>query len=414
MTTADVATVHGAVEPGFEPVREAFAANFTRFGEQGAACAAYVGGRKVVDLWGGEADRTTGRPWSEDTLSVIWSATKGAVAVLVHLLAQRGELDLDAPVARYWPEFAGHGKEGVTVRMVLDHQAGLPVIDRDVSLDELFAVDPVAERLAGQAPVWEPGTDHGYHAFTYGFLLGEIVRRATGRRLGRAFADEVAGPLGLDFWIGLPEEHEGRVARLIPTPVGDVSTDGLPLAAREHAGAFFRAFADPTTLTYRALRPTGGAGFGNETMGDPRAHRAEWGFGGGICDARSLARMYAACVGEVDGVRLLSAATLADATAEQGDRRDAVLVYPTRWASGFMLPNAIETFLSPASFAFTGAGGHLGLGDKDLGVGFAYTMTAMFGNLTGDPRPRAVLDALAGCLRCPSASSPGSCCSSAP
>ena len=185
---------------------------------------------------------------------------------------------------------------------------------------------------------------------------------------------------------------------MIPTPVGNVSTEGLSPAAREHAGAFFTAFADPASLTHRALHPLG-TGFGNDTMNDPRAHRAEWGFGGGICDARSLARMYAACVGEVDGVRLLSEPTLADATAEQGDRRDAVLVYPTRWASGFMLPNHIEPFLGPGSFAFTGAGGHVGIGDADRRIGFAYTMTAMFGNLTGDPRPRAVLDALEGCLR---------------
>ena len=398
MTTSVTASVHGDVAPGFEPVQEAFAATFTRFGEQGAACAAYVDGRKVVDLWGGEADRESGRPWTDDTLSVIWSATKGAVAVLVHVLAQRGDLDLDAPVARYWPEFARNGKEGITVRMVLDHQAGLPVIDGAMSYDDLLAVDPVAERLAGQAPVWRPGTDHGYHAFSYGFLLGEIVRRVTSRRLGVAFAEEVAAPLGLDFWIGLPAEHEGRVSRLIPTPVGNVSTEGLSPAAREHAGAFFTAFADPASLTHRALHPLG-TGFGNDTMNDPRAHRAEWGFGGGICDARSLARMYAACVGEVDCVRLLSEPTLADATAEQGDRRDAVLVYPTRWASGFMLPNHIEPFLGPGSFAFTGAGGHVGIGDADRRIGFAYTMTAMFGNLTGDPRPRAVLDALEGCLR---------------
>jgi hypothetical protein len=176
-----------------------------------------------------------------------------------------------------------------------------------------------------------------------------------------------------------------------------MSTDTLPPAAREHAGAFFRAAADPATLTHRTLHPLG-TGFTNGTMNDPRAHRAEWGFGGGICDARSLARMYAACVGEVQGVRLLAPSALAEAIAEQGDRPDRVLIYPTRWASGFMLPTPIEPFLSPASFAFTGAGGHLGLGDADRKVGFAYTMTAMFPNLTGDPRPRAVLDALAGCL----------------
>lgn len=395
--TSATQVVHGTVAPGYENVRDAFRDNFTHLGEQGAACAAYVDGRPVVDLWGGVADHTTGRPWTRDTLSVIWSATKGAVGTLVNLLAARGQLDLDAPVARYWPEFARNGKGDVTVRMVLSHQAGLPVIDGSMSYDELLAVDPVAERLAGQAPVWEPGTDHGYHAFSYGFLLGEIVRRATGRRLGRAFAEDVAGPLGLDFWIGLPPEHESRVARLISAPVGSV-VDELPPAARPYAEAFARAFADPTSLTHRALRPMG-TGFGNETMTDPRAHRAEWGFGGGICDARSLARMYAACVSEVEGVRLLPASVLADATAEQGDRPDRVIVYPTRWASGFMLPNAIEPFLSPSSFAFTGAGGHVGLGDVDRRVGFAYTMTAMFGNLTGDPRPRAVLDALEGCLR---------------
>ena len=292
-------TVHGTVAPGYEDVRDAFRDNFIRYDEKGAACAAYVDGRKVVDLWGGEADHTTGRPWTEDTLSVIWSATKGAVGTLVNLLAARGQLDLDAPVARYWPEFARHGKGDITVRMVLSHQAGLPVIDEAMSYDELLAVDPVAERLAGQTPIWEPGTNHGYHAFTSGFLLGEIVRRATGRRLGRLFADEVAAPLGLDFWIGLPPEHEGRVARLISAPVGGV-VDDLPPKVRPYAADFARAFADPTSLANRALRPLG-TGFGNETMTDRRAHRAEWGFGGGICDARSLARMYAACVGEVDG-----------------------------------------------------------------------------------------------------------------
>ena len=395
--TSVTRTIDGTVAPGYENVRDAFRDNFTHLGEKGAACAAYVDGRKVVDLWGGEADHTTGRPWTQDTLSLIWSATKGAVGTLVNLLAARGQVDLDAPVARYWPEFASNGKGDITVRMVLDHQAGLPVIEGCTSFDQLLAVDPVAERLAGQAPVWEPGTTHGYHAFTYGFLLGEVVRRATGRRLGRAFAEDVAGPLGLDFWIGLPPEHEHRVARLISAPVGAV-VDELPAAARPYAAAFSRAFADPTSLANRALRPMG-TGFGNETMNDPRAHQAEWGFGGGICDARSLARMYAACVSEVDGIRLLSPSVLADATAEQGHRPDEVIIYPTRWASGYMLPSEIEPYLGPGSFAFTGAGGHIGLGDADRRVGFAYTMTAMFGNLTGDPRPRAVLDALEGCLR---------------
>jgi CubicO group peptidase (beta-lactamase class C family) len=253
--------VEGQVAPGFERVVEAFERGFTDHGEVGASLSAVVDGRTVVDVWAGWTDRARTTPWQRDTIVNLYSSTKGFVAAAAAILADRGLLDVDAPVARYWPEFARNGKEGITVRMVLDHQAGLPAIDGAMSYDDLLAVDPVAERLAGQAPVWRPGTDHGYHAFSYGFLLGEIVRRVTSRRLGVAFAEEVAAPLGLDFWIGLPAEHEGRVSRLIPTPVGNVSTEGLSPAAREHAGAFFTAFADPASLTHRALHPLG-TGFG--------------------------------------------------------------------------------------------------------------------------------------------------------
>jgi CubicO group peptidase (beta-lactamase class C family) len=396
---SETPVVRGTVAPGFDAVRDAFEANFAERGERGAACAVYVDGIKVVDLWGGLADHTTGRPWTENTLSVIWSATKGAVGVLLNLLAQRGRIDLDRPVADYWPEFAQNGKGRITVRMVLDHQAGLPAIDEPLTMDQMLAVTPVNDRLARQAPTWEPGTDHGYHAFTYGFLLSEIVARVTGRSLGRVFAEEVAAPLGLDFWIGLPAEHEHRVARLIDVTMGDTTVlDGLPEPLRGPGEALFGALADPTSLSHRALHPSG-VGFANADFNDPRTHRAEWAFGGGICDARSLARLYAACVGEVDGVRLLSEQTLAEATAEQGSRPDRVLWYPTRWGTGFMLPNQLESWLGPGSFAFTGAGGHLGLGNTEMRVGLAYTMTRMGANLTGDPRPAAVVDALRSCLR---------------
>ena len=391
-------TVDGTVERGYEAVRDAFAANFAERGEVGAACAVYVEGRKVVDLWGGVADHVTGRPWTEHTINVIWSATKGSVGALMHLLAQQGRIDLDRPVADYWPEFARNGKQDVTVRMILSMRAGLPVIEAPVTFDDLLAGMPVVASLEGQAPVWPPGSAHGYHAFTYGFLLGEVVRRVTGRSIGQVFAEEVAAPLGLDFWIGLPAELEPRVARLIdvdPDDRGELAR--MPEAFRVPGEAFASAFRDPSSLTHRVLRPAG-SGWENSAFNEGPAHQAEWAFGGGICDARSLARLYAACVDEVDGVRLLTDATLADATAEQASGRDEVLIYPATWGSGFMLANELESWLGPGSFGFTGAGGHLGLGHAGLRVGVGYTMTRMFGNLTGDPRPRAVLDALATCL----------------
>ena len=389
-------TIHGTVAPGFEPVRDAFERNFRDHGEQGAACAAYVTGRKVVDLWAGIADHTTGRVWDEDTISLIWSATKGPAAMCVHRLAQRGDIDLDAPVADYWPEFAANGKAGITVRMVLSHTAGLPVIEEPLTLDDLLAVSPTVPALERQAPIWEPGTKHGYHAITYGFLVTEIVRRVTGRRVGPFLREEIAGPLGLDFWIGLPAGEEPRVTRLIPSlPTDTSAVAGLPPDIQQAGADLARDVMDPTSLTYRALHQ---GGFDTEDMNDPRVHATEWSFGNGIGDARSLARLYAACVGEVDGFRVLSDEQLADAIALQADGPDEILKYPARWGSGFMLPNRVESWLGEGSFGFAGAGGHLGLGDVRHQVGFAYTMTKMFGNLTGDPRPGAALAALKECL----------------
>jgi CubicO group peptidase (beta-lactamase class C family) len=212
----------GFVAPGFERVREAFAENFTQHGEVGAGVAVHVGGELVVDLWGGTADVQTGTPYTKDTLQLVFSTTKGATAVCANLLIQRGQLDPNAPVAEYWPEFARAGKADVPVIDLLCHRVGLPVVDGEVPLDDVLSWDPVCARLAAQKPVWEPGTAHGYHAITFGNLVGEVVRRVSGKSLGTFFADEVAAPLGLEFWIGLPEEHESRVAPLIPV---DLPTD---------------------------------------------------------------------------------------------------------------------------------------------------------------------------------------------
>src|SRR4051812_35838374 len=217
-----MAEIGGHVEPGFEAVREAFANNFEEHGEGGASYAFYVDGAPVVDLWGG-ARTDTGAPYDGNTLQVVFSSTKGAAAACAHLLAQRGELDLDAPVVRYWPEFGQAGKEHIPVRWLLSHQAGLPTIDAALTREEALAWEPVIHALEVQKPYWEPGVAHGYHAITYGHLVGEVVRRVDGRSLGTFFQEEFAEPLGLEFWIGLPEEHEPRVAPMIPMDTGGVS-----------------------------------------------------------------------------------------------------------------------------------------------------------------------------------------------
>src|SRR4051812_12159824 len=208
-------TIHGEVAAGFEPVRQAFAANFSEHGDTGAAVCVYQYGRPVVDLWGGVADPDAGRPWARDTLQLVYSATKGATATAAHLLAQRGALDLDAPVADYWPEFAANGKAEIPVRWLLSHQAGVVALDHPIALADALAWQPMVTALAAQRPLWTPGTAHGYHGRTFGWLVGEVIRRVSGRTPGQFFAEEIAAPLGLDFYIGLPPSARGRVSRMV-------------------------------------------------------------------------------------------------------------------------------------------------------------------------------------------------------
>ena len=247
--------IQGDVGAGFEAVRDAFAENFDKHGDVGAAFTLYHRGQKVVDIWGGVADVATGRPWAEDSLQLVFSTTKGATAVCANLLVQRGELDLDAPVVNYWPEFGAAGKENIPVRWLLSHRSGLPVVDVSPTPEEVLAWDPIVKLLAEQAPVWEPGTAHGYHALTYGWLVGEVVRRISGKSLGTFFADEVAAPLGLDFWIGLPASQEPRVSPLIQGDAFAVADSGIDLEAlppemREIA----EAFLNPDSFVNRAVR----------------------------------------------------------------------------------------------------------------------------------------------------------------
>lgn len=395
-------TITGTVAEGFEPVRDAFAHNFDEHGEIGAGVAAYVDGELVVDLVGGAADPEGSSSYDADTLQLVFSTTKGAAAICAHLLAQRGELDFDALVTDVWPEYGQAGKEGTTIAMILDHQAGVPVVDDPPSLEEVLAISPIVDALAAQAPQWEPGTAHGYHALTYGWLVGEIVRRIDGRSIGQFFAEEVAAPLGLDFWIGLPDEHQGRVAPLVASrPSADdfdpstLDPEVLPLLQD-----LATAYLDPNSMTNRALMLDGTflLGGGRLAWNLPEVRASQIPAANGVTNARSLAKLYAACVSEVDGVRLLDDATVDVATAERSSGRDRVLVVPTRFGLGFMLPSTFSPLMGPGTFGHPGAGGSLGFADRDHKVGFGYVMNKMSSNLSNDPRTTGIIDALRSCV----------------
>jgi CubicO group peptidase (beta-lactamase class C family) len=383
--------VSGDTAQGYEGVREAFAANLASGQEIGAAVSAYVNGRRVVDLWGGIADPAVGRPWERDTLQVVYSTTKAVTATCALLLAQRGELDLDAPVADYWPEFAAAGKDRVPVRWLLTHQAGLPTLDQPISRAAAIAWDPMVEALAAQRPSWEPGTAHGYHGLTFGWLVGEVVRRVSGRTIGTYLAEEIAAPLGLDLWIGLPKAEHHRVSRVvIPPPDPDalsrIDLDTLPEPVRD----MMAAFADPTSLTVRSLLTLVTPRLDHN---DPDEQSAEMPSTGGICTARALARFYAALIGEVDGHRILTADTVTAAAAERVSGVDRVLRVPVRIGTGFGLPTTDAFWYSPAAFGFGGFGGSLGFADPATGLAFAYVMNHVQEGVP-DRRAATLLDAV--------------------
>jgi CubicO group peptidase (beta-lactamase class C family) len=383
-------TVDGVVAPGFEPVRDAFARNFETAGDVGAALTVYRHGTPVVDLWGGTADVTTGAPWQRDTLQLVYSATKAATATAAHLLAQRGQLDLDAPVAEYWPEFAAEGKAAIPVRWLLSHRAGLPAIDRAVPVADALRWDPMVEALAAQRPAWEPGTAHGYHGRTFGWLVGEVIRRVSGRSPGRYFADEVAAPLGLDFFIGLPEAERPRVARMVTDP--EPSLDDIPLdQVPDEFKDLLAALADPNSLMVRAFALTEP----DLDFDAPGTQAAEIPSSNGIGTARALARLYAALLGELDGVRLLDPETVAAATREQAAGQDRVLMVPSRYASGYMLPTTFGPLGGPNSFGHPGRGGSLGYADPDTGTAFGYVVN----HIRQDPADTRAADLVAALRR---------------
>ncbi|CAM5385310.1 Beta-lactamase family protein OS=Streptomyces tendae OX=1932 GN=GUR47_27500 PE=4 SV=1 [Streptomyces tendae] len=325
---------------------------------------------------------------------MVRSATKGVAAAVPLLLHQRGELDLDAPVGEYWPEFKARGKERVLVRHLLNHRAGLPVLDRPLTPEE--ALDPLRgpAAVAAQAPVWEPGTDHGYHALTYGWLLDELVRRVTGGRgAGRWIADEIARPLGLDLWVGLPaaEEAAGRAGRVGRLEEPEPSGSGPRLRPKR---AVTEAYGDPDSLTRRAFAAI--TPFPDQN--DPVYRAAALPAANGIATADALARFYAALIGEVDGVtrgvRLFDAATMELARAEESAGPDRILVVGTRFGLGYMLHGSASPLLSAGSFGHPGRGGSLGFADPESGIALGYVTNGFRKTVTADPRAQALVRAV--------------------
>ena len=362
-------------------MRDVFAEQLAKPEELGAAVAVTQGGRRVVDLWGGHADAARTRPWTPDTIVNLFSTTKGMTALCAHRLADQGKLDLDAPVARYWPEFAQSDKGAIPVRWLLDHSAGLVAVDAPLPPAALFDWEAMTSAYAAQAPWWEPGTQHGYHALSFGWLVGELVRRISGRSVGRYFRDEIAGPLGADLWIGTPPELDARTAEV----VSELPAGGDPTLAA------LLAKAKPYVLK-AFLNPPPGAGGMNA-----RAWRAaEIPAGNGHGNARALARIYGAvaCDGTQDGVTVLSPAAVDRARTEQRYGPDNVLPLTTRFGLGFQLGTAEEPIGPGSAFGHAGAGGSLGFADPEARLGFGYAMNRMeHGLFLMGPRATALMNA---------------------
>jgi len=369
----------GRAEPGFEGVAEAFARTLEG-ARGGAAFAAAVDGRLVVDIWGGAADEEAGRPWAEDTIALLFSGTKGLLATCLLVLVERGLLELDAPVARYWPQFAAGGKERVLVRHALAHTAGVPGLKRRFSHDELLDGRAMTAALADEDPWWPPGARLAYHAFTFGWLGGELIRRVDGRSPGRFLAEEIVSPLRLAAWIGLPESHDQRVARLVPASGYGITYLG----------------DDPEPL----LAAVYGNGLGSFRWNEPPFRRVEIAAANGIADARSVARLYGclACGGELDGVRLLAPGTVALAAHELSRDRCAVTRRPYAYGAGFELQTELARFGPVAdAFGHTGSGGSTHGAWPSRRTGFSYLMSELRTEAE-DGRGPSVLQALAEAL----------------
>ncbi len=387
---AGKAVIRGSCASGFEGVAAAFAENFISRGEVGASVSITHEGKTVADLWGGHKAKD-GAPWEEDTISIVFSCTKGAAALCAHMLADRGALDFNQPVKEIWPEFAVNGKEEATVGMMLDHSVGVPHIRAQLKDGAYYDWDYMTDLVAREEAFWKPGTRNGYHGVTFAWTVGEIVRRVAGKPLGQFFQEEVAGPLGLDFWIGLPEDKEPRVAGMI----------NAPLDPEAPVGKFTQAIlSDPASPSSLFLMNNGKADFNSRA-----AHEAEIGSANGITNARGLAGMYAPLAngGTLGGVKLVSPeAVTRMSRVSMATREDATLLIPTRFGLGFMksMDNRGETpgnqssvILSEAAFGHVGMGGSIGFADPEAGMSFGYSMNQMGMGILLNERGQAVVDA---------------------
>lgn len=368
--------MEGVCRTGFEAVRDAFNANFSERGDVGGAVAIVRRGEIVVDLWGGHADAARTRPWTPQTVTNVWSTTKGVAAICFAMMVERGKAAYEHPVARYWLEFAASGKGDITIAQLLSHQGGLCGLEQPVTLEDL-SDQPKAERLfAAQAPIWAPGTQCGYHAISQGPLANALFRRIEGRTMAQFVAEELSAPFKLDLSIGLPETQAGRASEIIAPPTLS-STDANPTPSRAQAAALANPVLDPRS-----------------------ANTAHWRASpmpsvNGFATARGLARLYGALAGGgvLDGVRLLSPGIIEQASRVRIDSTDLVLGMQARWAAGFLCNVHSIYGDKPTAYGHSGWGGSFAFADPERGLGVAWVMNAMGHNLVGDERAMALIDA---------------------
>jgi CubicO group peptidase (beta-lactamase class C family) len=386
--------LEGYCDERFSEVGEEFRRNFAERGELGASIAVRVGGETVVDLWGGFKDADRQKPWTEDTICLTFSCTKGAVSLCAHMLAAEGELDFDAPVSRYWPEFAAAGKEGVLVRHLLTHQAGLPAIRQPLPPGAFYDWDLMVEVLAAEEPFWRPGSTHGYHGLTFGFLAGEVIRRVSGQSVGRFLRSEVAEPLGVDLALGLDASEHGRVAHVNgPPPPGP----GDPVSPY-----LVKAMTEPSSIQALMMANNGGY-LVPEEWDTPAALGAEIPATGVVSNARAYAEMYGAIVHDrkVGRVQFTSADIARMGAVQSATTEDIVLFAPGRWAMGFQKSGVTPAGVEPAArvvlaeeaFGHTGHGGSIAFADPAADLSFAYVMNQMDPELGLSATGQSLVDA---------------------
>jgi CubicO group peptidase (beta-lactamase class C family) len=382
--------INGYCDPKFQAVEDAFTQCFTEHGDIGASAAVSVEGEMVVDLWGGFADKDRSRPWEENTLALIFSATKGMVTTAVHMLVERGQIDLDSPIATYWPEYAQNGKESVTLRHVMSHTAGLPFIDAKLYMGAPYDWETMVEACAAQKPEWEPGTQLAYHSTTFGWIVGEVIHRVSGQMPGQFIAHEIAEPLHAEIYLGLPESYDSNVADWVwpeqsssPAPPPEPPSDSP--SYRDRIGSIMSPNLPhdaPNTLEWR---------------------RAEIPAGNGYANARGMAKVYRplALDGVHDGVRLMGRSTIEAAIIEQATGYDHILeIDNARRAVGYKLvgPEMGESY-GHRAFGHPGLGGAIGVADPDKRMSMGYVMNKVWGGARGtDPRASSLADAVYECM----------------